>query len=230
MSDITSREYFNVFIKTKCNCEQNLCDRAHMTSYRANSNNVVYLKDNTSYMLGVSNNHCNPILAVATIDSLSIGKFRIDSYSTCLIKRPITINRQLVFVERCKQLNPEVMPKHLHTTTPGQIQVSVLPGIKIGNCDTVNYQKHESDINLPSIKKELDIKTSAIAGVFGGTILGDRTTQNFRVAPYLETFGKHLFCIQLLSGNPSWNSVISEEYSPIPKTFYNSDQIYEVDD
>ena len=231
MSDITSREYFNVFIKTKCNCSQNLCDGDHMISYRPNSNNVIYLHHNTRYMLGVSNNHCNPILAVATIDSLSIGKFRIDSYSSCLIKRPISINRQLVFVDKCDQLSSMGILKHLQSITPGQIQVSVLPAAKIANYDIINYQKLESDSNLPSvIKKELDIRTSALAGVIGGTILGRRTSQNFRIAPHLQTSGKHLFTIGLLTGDPTRNSVICEEFSPLSKTLYNPDQIYEVVD
>ena len=230
MSNIASREYFNVFIKTKCNCDQNECDLNHTISYRPNTNNEVYLKHNTAYMLGISNNYCNPVLAVATIDTLSIGKFRIDCYTTHLIKRPICINRELVFVKRCEQLSSLAIGKQSDIITPGQIRISILPGIVTGGCDVVNYQKHESDSNLTPIKKELDIRTSALASVFGGTVLGSKTSQHFKIAPYLETYGKYLFFIQLIPGDPTRNSIICEEFTPHHKSFYNPDQIYEVVD
>ena len=229
MSDVISRDYFNVFIKSRCNCDRKLCDGNHMLSYIPNINNVIYLEHNSRYILGVTNNYCNPVLAVCTIDGLKFGKFRLASYSTCLIKRPISTNRQLVFVERCKQLSSIATLKHLKSRSPGKIQVTILPGVeKDKEYDIVNYQKLKPDSNLSNPKNEFDSKSSAMAELYGGTTLGAKSTQMFRMAPYLETVGKHLLCIQLLSGDPTKNTVICDEYSPIVKTSYNPDQIYEV--
>ena len=229
MSDIPSRDYFNVFIKTRCNCNENECDGNHTISYRSNNNNVILLHHNTKYIIGISNNHPKPVLAVVTIDGMNIGKFRINEHSTCLIKIPLNINKELIFVDSYKQLSTLEALSSLRSLSTGRIQVSVLPAAAEGegnrsstsnNCDVVNLQKVK-------VKKELDIKTSSSAQIFGGTILGQKTSQKFIVDPYLSTCGKHVYTLHLRIGNLMSNIVICEEFSPSPKSVYNPDEIYE---
>ena len=47
MSAIPSRDYFNVFIKTNCNCNENKYKGDHTISYRSNNDDVILLQDNT---------------------------------------------------------------------------------------------------------------------------------------------------------------------------------------
>ena len=179
------------------------------------------LQHYTKYIIGISNNHPKPVLAVITVDDMNIGKFRINEYSTCLIKRPLNINKELVFVDSCKQLSSLEALIPLRSLSTGRIQVSVLPAAtESNNCDIVNLQRVK-------VKKELDSKLSSSAQIFGGTILGQETSQKFVIAPYLATYGKHLYTLHLRIGNPMSNIVICEEFSPSRKSVYNPDEIYE---
>ena len=214
---ITPREYFNIFIKTLCSCEPNQCQGNHYNSYTSynSSNPFIYLKHNSIYSVGIINNHSHPILAVITIDNYDIGKFRVDQYSTCLIKRPVNLNKEFIFVEKCTELSNLAALSYWESPNLGAIKVAILPANTAG-FDTVKFHPCltvKSDNISSTHKKQLDTENTTSAQIHGGTILGDITTQKFSLAPYLETLGKHIFTLQLLIGNPRINKVLFTEHN-----------------
>jgi hypothetical protein len=71
----------------------------HVRKVHKNGHEYIALKHNSEYSLKLSNHSHNRCDTSVIIDGRSVGKFRIDPYSTIHIERPATHKRKFVFLE-----------------------------------------------------------------------------------------------------------------------------------
>ena len=212
--NITPREYFDVFIKTRCFCESGNCGLDHYNAYQPNNtvNREVYLPSNTPYSIGICNYHDHPILARITIDTIYLGKVHVHPYTTINVKRPISVDKELVFVNKCSELSKLPSLAHWNIEALGTIQIDILPS-KLSQ-DTVSFPPYDLCDNDVSYNNAFNMRHTAPAQVFGGTVLGGSTSQTFRKAPFLQTKGQHRYIIRLRNGNPAANRLYFTEKNP----------------
>lgn len=230
MYPYTSRDQFCIIIKPK-----NIGNYVHAQYFgcqpymaRDELTNIELLHK-TCYSIGIANYSNYPSIAQIEIDGQSLGKFHCKARQVTTIERPIDVNKAFIFIS-CNSTIAANSAVNIHSPEGGIVKVTIYPqdpnyanqsnkwGFAGTSNETTGAKTTKSDIwgaatacDTSTTCKGMTVMTDGISSHNtssrrGSTVLGDITDQIYKIGPYLETFGEHIYKIQLLVGDPEKNS------------------------
>ena len=227
------KHLFMPFIKPECQCDPNLppnynCEGTAFIPNLKSLSRKIYLEHGTKYNIGIINDTDFNANADIYIDNIHIGSFRIPKHAQNLqIERPVDVNKSFIFtsknsyIARSAGVNNKISNRDL-----GIISVHVRPEDKSYRA-TYNIDNNFRSRNLRGLAVETDggshtkiskKKAENTTTHPGCTLLGQPTSQGFKLSEYMHTKGHYQYSYKLVIGNPSNNTILGiinkERYMP----------------
>lgn len=194
----------------------------------------VALTHHSEYSLRLTNSRGTPCDAEVSIDGEVVGTWRVDSYSSAVIDRPVHTERKFTFVKEGSRA-ARIGGLNTGGSDNGLIEVTFKPqkgsfyhvrGIKGVTWNKESTLCTSNSAHADSANEELGVPMSAQSFGYqsGGTVLGDRSDQRFNTVSRLTdidsrnvtTISLRLVASDSVSRDPEYLPIGGSKQTPKP--------------